>query len=124
MEPQGSVKYSLKTTGLDFQNDQDNRILVFGEESLYLLENRKTFFLGETFKTCPKQFSQIYTIYVDLRSKATETNVYPGLFVILPDKRQTNYIAKFQEVKRWCPKWKPDIIKLDFEAADPSKVVC
>ncbi|GFR21924.1 MULE domain-containing protein [Trichonephila clavata] len=23
----------------------------------------------------------------------------------------------FQEVKRWCPKWKPDIIKLDFEAA-------
>ncbi|GFW41158.1 hypothetical protein TNCV_841981 [Trichonephila clavipes] len=41
MEPQGSMEYSLKATGLDFRNDQDNRILVFGEESLYLLENRK-----------------------------------------------------------------------------------
>ncbi|GFW23991.1 hypothetical protein TNCV_4950371 [Trichonephila clavipes] len=34
MEPQGSMEYSLKATGLDFRNDQDNRILVFGEESL------------------------------------------------------------------------------------------
>ncbi|GFV94616.1 uncharacterized protein TNCV_3826831 [Trichonephila clavipes] len=44
------------------------------------------------------------------RNKATETNIYPALFVILPDKRQT-YTAKFQEMKRWGPKWKPDIIK-------------
>ncbi|XP_035210026.1 uncharacterized protein LOC118184461 [Stegodyphus dumicola] len=103
---------------LDFQNDQGNRILVFGgEESLYLLENGKTFFLDGTFKSCPKQFAQIYTIHVDLRSTATETNVYPALFAFLPDKRQATYIAMLQEVKRWCPKWKPDIIKLDFEAA-------
>ncbi|GFV95663.1 hypothetical protein TNCV_2009801 [Trichonephila clavipes] len=107
-----------KATGLDFQNDQDNRILVFGEESLYLLENRKNFFLDGTFKSCPKHFFiQIYTICVDL--KANETNVYSALFVILPDKRQATCIAKFQEIKRWCPKWKPDIIKLDFEAAEP-----
>ncbi|GFR13625.1 MULE domain-containing protein [Trichonephila clavata] len=103
---------------LDFQNDQDNRILVFGgEESQYLLENGSTFFLDGTVKSGWKQFAQIYTIHVDLRSTETETNVYPALFAFLPDKRQATYIAMFQEVKRWCSKWKPDIIKLDFEAA-------
>ncbi|GFU79595.1 hypothetical protein TNCV_1890871 [Trichonephila clavipes] len=104
MEPQGSMEYSLNTTDFDFHNDQDDRILVFGEESLYLMENRKTIFLHGTFKSYPKQFSEIYTIYVNLRSKATETNVYPALFAILPDKRQPTYNAKFQKVKRWCPK--------------------
>ncbi|XP_055928166.1 uncharacterized protein LOC129959372 [Argiope bruennichi] len=103
---------------LNFQNDQDNRILVFGgEESWYLLENGKIFFIDGTFKSCSKQFAQIYAIHVDLRSIATETNVYPALFAFLPDKRQATYIAMFQEVKRWCPKWKPDIIKLDFKTA-------
>ncbi|KAF8785717.1 hypothetical protein HNY73_011229 [Argiope bruennichi] len=89
---------------LNFQNDQDNRILVFGgEESWYLLENGKIIFIDGTFKSCSKQFAQIYAIHVDLRSIATETNVYPALFAFLPDKRQVTYIAMFQEVKRWCP---------------------
>lgn len=103
---------------LDFKNDQDKRVLVFGgEESRYLLENGETFFLDGTFKSCPKQFAQLYVIHVDLRSTAKETNVYPALFAFLPDKRQATYTAMFREVKRWCPKWKPSIIKSDFEAA-------
>ncbi|GFX55607.1 hypothetical protein TNCV_268951 [Trichonephila clavipes] len=62
MEPQGSMEYSLKATGLDFRNDQDNRILVFGEESLYLLENRKTIFLDGTFKVIRNNFLKYINI--------------------------------------------------------------
>ncbi|GFQ94595.1 uncharacterized protein TNCT_497681 [Trichonephila clavata] len=72
-------------------------------------------FLDGTFKSCPNQFAQIYTIHAYLKSTDTETNVYSALFAFLPDKRQATYIAMFQEVKRWCSKWKPEIIKLYFE---------
>ncbi|GFW05510.1 hypothetical protein TNCV_436911 [Trichonephila clavipes] len=95
MEPQGSIEYGWKTTGLDFQNDQDNMILVFGEESLSLLENRNIFFLDVTFRSS-KQFYQTYTIH-DLRSKATETSVYPALVVFLPDKRQQITLQSFRK---------------------------
>lgn len=93
---------------LDFKNDDGKRILVFGgEEAKRLLENGETFFFDGTFKSCPRQFSQLYTIHVDSGSSHYETNVNVVLFLLLPDKKRKTYEAALKEIKLWCPKWNP-----------------
>ncbi len=37
-----------------------------------------------TFKSCSKQFAQLYTIHVDCGSTISETNVYSAIFALLP----------------------------------------
>lgn len=71
------------------------------------------FFFDGTFKSCSKQFLQIYTIHVDIGSTSSETNVIPVIFVLLPNK--TNRLFKL--IKEHIPNFNPDIITIDFEAA-------
>lgn len=101
---------------LDFVNYNGKRVLVFaGEEAKYLLKNGKTFFFDGTFKSCPKQFSQLYTVHVDWNSTTYETNIYPVIYALLPDKTEATYSLLLRQLKTWCPEWNPEIIKLDFE---------
>lgn len=103
---------------LDFLNDEGKRIIVFaGQETENFLANGKTFFLDGTFKSCPKQFTQLYTIHVDWGSTASETNVYPAVFALLPDKTESTYRNLFIKLKTSNPLFNPHLIKLDFETA-------
>lgn len=103
---------------LDFLNDMGKRILVFaGAHAKEFLSSGEIFFLDGTFQSCPKQFSQLYTIHVENGSTETETHVYPAIFALLPDKRETTYRALFQNLKKWCSVWRPSTIKIDFETS-------
>lgn len=51
----------------DTVSEEGKRILLFsGSAGRNLLKSRKLFFLDGTFKSCPKQFKQIYTIHADV----------------------------------------------------------
>lgn len=103
---------------LDYLNEDGKRVLVFsGEETENFLTNGRTFFFDGTFKSCPKQFVQLYSIHVDWASTDTETNVYPAIFALLPDKKETTYRNLLLKLKASFPRWNPGMIKLDFETA-------
>lgn len=94
------------------------RILVFAvSDAESMLKDGQTFFFDGTFKSCPKQFAQLYTVHVDMGSTENETNVLPVLFALLPDKRESTYDTFFTLVKEMVHFWSPKTIKLDFEAA-------
>lgn len=65
-----------------------DKMLVFataaGKESMC---SGKIFFMNGTFKTCSKQFYQLYTIPVDIRSNNNETNVVLVIYSLLSNKR-------------------------------------
>jgi hypothetical protein len=79
------------------------------------LEAETIFFLGGTFKSCPRQFAQLYSLHIDLGSTSHENYIYPVLFVLLPDKKETTYFL-LTLLKNWCVFWSPKIIKAVFEA--------
>jgi hypothetical protein len=80
------------------------------------LEPELLFFLDGTFKSCPRQFAQLYSLHVDLGSTSHDNYIYPVLFALLPDKKETAY-SLLTLLKNWCVFWLPKIIKVDFEAA-------
>lgn len=98
---------------------RDKRMIIFGgEDTLQLLEKQDaTYFFDGTFKSCPKQFCQLYTIHVDIGSSDTETNVCPAVYAFLPDKTEDTYFHMLMAIKESFPSWKPSTIKIDFEVA-------
>lgn len=109
------------TDGSSFLLSDDStgqRILLFsGEKGRESLKNSKIFFMDGTFKSCSKQFAQIYTIHADFESKGEETNVHPVIFALLPNKKRETYVRMFRLILDVIPEWKPQKINLDFEAA-------
>lgn len=75
------------------------------------------FFFDGTFKSCSKQYLQIYRIHVDIGSISSETNVIPVIFVLLPNKTKNIYTRLFKLIKEHIPNFNPNIITIDFEAA-------
>lgn len=101
---------------LDFYND-GKRILVFDGVGYQELLRNNIFFLDGTFKSCPKQFSQLLSIHADCGSTEYENQVYSIFFCLLPGKKESTYRSLFSELKTLCPHWKPKLMKMDFEAA-------
>ncbi|KAF0759758.1 MULE domain-containing protein [Aphis craccivora] len=112
--PDDISKFGNNYQFLLFGDNVEERIIAFlsstqrEEASTY-----SHFFFDGTFKSCSKQFLQIYTIHVDIGSTSSETNVIPVIFVLLPNK--TNRLFKL--IKEHIPNFNPDIITIDFEAA-------
>lgn len=99
------------------------RILIFsGEKNREALKTHKTVFMDGTFKSCSKQFAQIYTIHADFGSSSEETNVHPVIFSLLPDKKKETYVRMFRLILDSVPEWNPQQINLDFEAAAISAI--
>ncbi|XP_054713761.1 uncharacterized protein LOC129223221 [Uloborus diversus] len=46
-----------------------------------------------------------------------KTNVYPAIFILLPDKKESTYMEVFLKLKAKYPKRNPKLIKIDYEAA-------
>ena len=56
---------------------EEKRILILGSTiGLELLKSQWTFFAEVTFKSCPKQYQQVYTIHADIGSDKEETSVF------------------------------------------------
>lgn len=106
----------------DYYNNGD-RIMVFGNEwSMDLLINYKNIFLDGTFAVCPEPFTQLVTIHCDIGSTTLYTNIFPILYVLLPNKNTDTYRIMFQLIKSKVRQltdqdWDPAYIMVDFEAA-------
>ncbi|KAG8175298.1 hypothetical protein JTE90_027112 [Oedothorax gibbosus] len=80
------------------------------------LRNNKSFFVDGTFKSCPGQFTQLYTIHVDLGSNDQEVNIVVAAFALLQRKDTATYERLFSVLKEKC-QFNPDSVIIDFEAA-------
>lgn len=95
-----------------------DKILIFGTKlGKEAVANGKTFLVDGTFKSCSKQFHQLYTIHVDIGSTHQETNVIPVIYALLPNKKRNTYVRFIELVKTHIPEWDPKLLKVDFEEA-------
>ena len=103
---------------LVFDNEQEERIVIFsgvkGKESV---RTSSQFFMDGTFKCCSKQFAQVYTVHAHLGGRTDETNVFPVVFALLPNKKKETYARMLQLIKEAVPQWCPSKVNVDFEAA-------
>jgi len=101
---------------LDATIDQTSRIIIFASASgKSALKEYSEFFIDGTFKTCSKQFTQLYTFHIDASSSFYERDAYPIVFALLSDKKQQTYHRLFEEMKNIG--WNPQSVHLDFEIA-------
>ncbi|KAK9745384.1 MULE transposase domain [Popillia japonica] len=80
------------------------------------LKSHKRFFMDGTFKSCAKQYKQLYTIHDDLGSSSTEIKIVPVLFALLCNKSCATYTKLFQIIKE-ATSWNPHTVSVDFEQA-------
>lgn len=97
---------------------QRERIIIFGgAKGKESLRTSSQFFMDGTFKSCSKQFTQLYTVHADLGGRDDETNVVPVIFALLPNKKKETYVRLFRLIKESVPQWCPSMVNVDFEAA-------
>lgn len=102
----------------DIKEPKNDRILIFSSTSgRECLASYKNFFVDGTFKSCSRQFAQLYTMHVDLGSSNEETNVVPILYALLPNKKKGTYVRMLQTIVKEVPLWKPESMNIDYELA-------
>lgn len=113
-----TLKMSDGNNFLLADNGVVDRILIFaGVKQREVMREKTSFFMDGTFRSCSAQFSQLYTIHVDLGSTLEETNVVPVIFALLPNKRKETYVRMFRMILEEVPNWVPDTVHIDFEAS-------
>ena len=68
---------------------------IFDTMAIQLMKDVEDFFGDGTFKSCPKQFHQIYTAITHANG-----SYVPLAFFLLPDKKERTYKAMFQHFRR------------------------
>jgi hypothetical protein len=98
-----------------FLNDFEKSIVGFSTKiSLNVLCDVKKIYINGTFKSCPKYFTQIFTI------RGYFKDIYVlFVFLLLPTKDSNTYIEAFQYVINYCTSlsltFHPSEIYVDFE---------
>lgn len=88
------------------------RILIFAtEQNIRLLMRSPHWFCDGTFKVCPPQFSQFYTIH-----GVFNQSILPLIYAFLPGKMQCDYRRLFHYISG-LHTFNPETIMVDFEAA-------
>ena len=97
--------------------DGNKRILIFASpKGKHMMRHCRKFFVDGTFKSCAKQFAQLYTLHADLHSDEDHINVFPVAFALLPDKSAETYRQLFRCLRDENG-WMPISITVDFEAS-------
>ncbi|XP_068245404.1 uncharacterized protein [Palaemon carinicauda] len=88
-------KTESETLIAEFEEEEvQERILAFGSENnLRRLAESDIWFLDGTFKTCPKQFYQIYTIHYIFQGQ-----ILPVVYVLLPGKTTQIYSSMLKHL--------------------------
>ena len=90
-----------------------DRIIILGtQKNLEVLKNSQNWFSDGTFKSCPKLFSQLYTIHAQV-----ETKVVPCIFALLPDKTEETYVKLLRVLQSMIQNGNPRNVTTDFELA-------
>lgn len=105
---------------LEDNNFGERLIILCGRNGKESLKCHTDFFMDGTFKSCSKQFKQIYTIHADYGSSEEVTNIHPVLFALLPNKTKDTYVRLFLCIIQVIPEWNPINVTIDFEAATMS----
>lgn len=98
-------------------NDETKNIIIFScAINLKFLIMCDTIYIDGTFKSCPIQFTQLFTIH-----GMKNNNYIPLVFCLLLDKASTTYEASFQLIISECQKlnlcFDPKTVFADFEMA-------
>lgn len=104
------------------EGSEERMIIFCSEKGKESLKTTTEFFMDGTFKSCSKQFGQLYTIHADYGSSETETNVHPVVFGLLPNKMKASYVKLFRSILEAVPEWNPRIIHIDFEMSAISAI--
>lgn len=108
-EPQQSENFLLWDSG----EGDNNRILIFGRESIGQWSNQITrMYVDGTFSLAPVLFSQIYVVLANRGGF-----VLPILYALLPNKEGETYRRMFNAVRELWPNLNPSSISIDFEQA-------
>jgi hypothetical protein len=79
----------------DSGREDKNRILIFGtQKGLQKLKNNSEWYADGCFKMAKGQvFNQLYVIHVKRKQ-----GIYPGVYVLLMNKKQETYESMLEEV--------------------------
>ncbi|ELP91144.1 hypothetical protein EIN_270400 [Entamoeba invadens IP1] len=76
--------------------DEQIGILIFGNsEQLTMLARCKEVFMDGTFRSCPKQFYQLYTLHCQLQNNQT----FPAIHYLLKNKTLNTYETLFNAIE-------------------------
>lgn len=104
-----TILFLLGDTG----NDDESRILLFGREDAKEWSHLiKKIYIDGTFKLAPPLFEQVFVILVE-----RERFVFPVLYALLPNKRETTYCSLFRLIKTIWPNFEPESVSVDYEMA-------
>ena len=98
---------------LRFDNNVDNRILIFGmDESLNFLASADAWFMDGTFTVAPLQIAQMYTIH----GLSGDLHII-GCYALLPNKTRETCVELLQQVNHLTNGFEPQSIMIDYEQA-------
>ncbi|KAG0442123.1 hypothetical protein DMUE_0520, partial [Dictyocoela muelleri] len=101
----------------DSGEDDENRILVFSTASNIIhLENSKIRICDGTFRSCPSDFYQIYTIMGILNNQN-----FPLMYFLIKKKSVCSYLKGFSFLRNNIKK-NPKLIIIDYEMASLSSL--
>jgi hypothetical protein len=79
--------------------------------------------VSSTFRSCSKQFYQIYTIHIDIGSTNEENNVIPMIYILLPNKTKMVYEYLNLMVKTHFPNFNPESFTLTIYMIDNYRII-
>jgi len=82
------------------------------ETQLNLLKASSDLFMDATFQTVPKQFYQMFTLFVEI-----DGFIFPTCYVLMTRKTTQMYTAVFTKIKEMLPDFLPHSVQADFEDA-------
>ena len=110
-------EWTTTLSGETFLLHKDDKSLIFTtEQNLRLLSQSTTVFMDGTFKSCPRLFSQLYSIHGSYRD-----HVIPLVYCLLCEKSRATYHAVFNKIRDRMAEldltFSPATFITDFESA-------
>lgn len=90
-------------------NDENRFVVFYSDFSIPYITNLKIFGVDGTFKTCPREYFQLFTIHGLILGK-----FYPLVFCLLTNKTEISYVNLFNYLKKKLNIYPKNIIS-DFE---------
>ena len=110
-------EWATTLAGTDFILHKDDKMIILTTDSnLKILTQSDTVFMDGTFKSCPRIFSQLYSIHGCYRN-----HVVPLVYCLLSDKSRLTYHTMFSKIRDRMAEldliFSPSTIITDFEAS-------
>ena len=92
-------------------------VIFFSESMKENLSNATNLYFDGTFKKCPKQFYQLWTVFVDFGR-----HILPGIHCLLTSKSEEIYTVTLANIKEIVPQMSPSCAMGDWEQASRNAI--